>query len=239
MRSLTVGCSMERGNADRLSDLDVAIGVRDQHFVEALARVRQALRHLGELVEAYDYPMPLSFPLRRFFAQYQDRTQVDLTVGFAPVVNLPRVVVLYDPEGAVRVPGDEALDAKPEEVRVWACQAWESLTNVGKYVRRSSYWEAIDQLLEARANLFRLGVLVERVPEARFGITALIDAGSGLPPGIEKSGPGTSVGEVLNAACYIAEMIIGLQHLLGSDGRYELPDELGAWVAADLAQALH
>jgi predicted nucleotidyltransferase len=239
VRWLTVGCSLERGNADRLSDLDVAIGVREEHFVEALARVRQALGHFGELVEAYDYLMPLSFPLRRFFAQYQDRTQVDLTVGFAPVVNLPRAVVLYDPEGAVRVASDEGLDAKPDEVRVWACQAWEALTNVGKYVRRSSYWEAVDQLHEARANLFRLWALAERVPEARYGITALIDAGTKLPPGIDKSGPGTSVGEVLTAARYLAEMLIGLQHLLTSDERYELPDELGAWVAADLAQALH
>ncbi len=49
--------------------------------------------------------------------------------------------------------------------------------------------------------------------------------------------PGTRVGEVLTAARHIAEMLTGLQHLLTSDERYELPDELGAWVAADLAQA--
>ena len=237
VRWLTVGCSLERGNADRLSDLDVAMGVREEHFVEALGRVRQALGHLGELVESYDYLLPLSFALRRFFAQYRDGTQVDLTVGFAPVVNLSRVVVLYDPEGAVRVAGDEALDAKPDEVRVWACQAWEALANVGKYVRRSSYWEAVDRLHEARANFFRLWALAERVPQARYGITALIDAGAGLPPGIDKSGPGTNVGEVLTATRYLAEMLIGLQHLLNSDERYELPDEFGAWVAADLAQA--
>ena len=222
-----------------LSDLDVAIGVQEEHFVQALGRVRQALGQLGELVESYDYLLPLSFPLRRFFVQYRDRTQVDLTVGFAPVVNLVRAVVLYDPEGAVNIVGYEALDAKPDEVRVWACQAWEALTNVGKYVRRSSYWEAVDQLHEARANLFRLWALAQRVPEARYGITALIDAGAGLPPGIDKSGPGTNVGEVLTAARYIAEMLIGLQQLLGSDERFELPDELGAWVAADLAQALY
>ena len=55
--------------------------------------VRRALGDFGDLVESYDYLMPLSFPLRRFFAQYRDRTQIDLTVGFAPVVNLPRNVV--------------------------------------------------------------------------------------------------------------------------------------------------
>ena len=115
VRWLTVGCSLERGNADWMSDLDVAIGVREEHFEETLVRVRRALRDLGDLVESYDYLMPLSFPLRRFFAQYRDRTQVDLTVGFAPVVNLPRSVVLYDPEGAVHIVGDDG--PRPESRR--------------------------------------------------------------------------------------------------------------------------
>ena len=75
--------------------------------------------------------------------------------GSAPVVNLPNVVVLYDPDGAVRIVGDEALAPSADEPRLWACQAWEALANVGKYARRSSYWEALGQLNEARANVFR------------------------------------------------------------------------------------
>ena len=63
VRWLTVGCSLERGNADRLSDLDVAMGVKEEHFGEALGRVRGALGDLGDLVGSYDYLMPLSFPL--------------------------------------------------------------------------------------------------------------------------------------------------------------------------------
>ena len=50
-------------NADRLSDLDVAMGVKEEHFGEALGRVRRALGDLGDLVGSYDYLMPLSFPL--------------------------------------------------------------------------------------------------------------------------------------------------------------------------------
>ena len=61
VRWLTVGCSLERGNGDRLLDLDVAMGVKEEHFVEALGRSAG----LGDLVESYDYLMPLSFPLRR------------------------------------------------------------------------------------------------------------------------------------------------------------------------------
>ena len=204
---------------------------------EALGRVRRALRDFGALVELYDYLLPLSFPLRRLFAQYQDRTQVDLTVGFAPIVNLPRNVVLYDPEGAVRIVGNEALDPRAEEVRVWACQAWEALANVGKYVRRSSYWEAHGQLDEARANMFRLWALAEHVPQARYGLTALVDAGARMPPGIDKSIAGASVGDLLSAARYLADVLIRLQHRLSSNEGFELPVGLGAFVAADLAHA--
>jgi predicted nucleotidyltransferase len=87
VRWLTVGCSLVRGNADWMSDLDVAIGVREEHLEHALGQAHQALADIGDLVESYDYLLPLSFPLRRVFAQYRDRTQVDLTVGSAPFVN--------------------------------------------------------------------------------------------------------------------------------------------------------
>lgn len=237
VRWLTVGCSLERGNADWLSDLDVAIGAREEHFNEVLGRVGRALADFGDLVESYDYLMPLSFPLRRFFAQYRDRTQIDLTVGFAPAVNMPRSVVLYDPEGAVRVVGDDALEHKADEVRAWACQAWEELANVGKYLRRSSYWEALDQLHEARANLFRLWAVARQVPQARYGVTALIDAGARMPPGIDNSIPGSGLGGVLTAAQYLAKVLTNLQQVLGSNERYELPDAFAAFVASDLAQA--
>ena len=237
VRWVTVGGSLERGNADWMSDLDVAMGIREQHFEDTLARARRALGDFGDLVELYDYLLPLSFPLRRFFAQYQDRTQIDLTVGFAPVVNLPRNIVLYDPEGAVHIVGHEALDPRAEEVRVWACQAWEALANVGKYVRRSSYWEVRGELDEARANMFRLWALAEHVPQARYGLTALVDAGARMPPGIDKSIAGASVGDLLSAARYLADVLIRLQHRLSSNEGFELPDGLGAFVAADLAHA--
>jgi len=237
VRWLTVGCSFERGNADWLSDIDVAIGVREEDLEEAVRRVRLMLGELGDLVESYDYLLPLSFPLRRFFAQYRDRTQVDLTVGFSPVVNMPRSVVLYDPEGAVHILGDEVLQPKADEVRVWACQAWEALANVGKYIRRASYWEAVDQLHEARTNLFRLWALAERAPQARYGVTALIDSGARMPPGVDKSIPGKGLAEVLAAAGYLAEMLTDAQHLLSRYGRYELPEDFAMFVSADLAQA--
>jgi predicted nucleotidyltransferase len=237
VRWLTVGCSLERGNADRLSDIDVAIGVTEKHFEDSRGHVRHALNSFGDLVESYDYLLPLSFPVRRFFAQYRDRTQVDLTVGCAPMVSIPRSVVLYDPEGAVHIVGDEALDPKSEEVRIWACQAWEALANVGKYIRRSSFWESLEALHEARTHLFRLWALAQNVPQARYGITALIDSRATLPPGIDKSLPGNGLDGVLTAARYLAETLTELQELLRGNEQYELPDHFGVFVVADLAQA--
>ena len=40
VRWIAVGCSLERGNADWMSDLDIAIGVRVEHFEDALGRVQ-------------------------------------------------------------------------------------------------------------------------------------------------------------------------------------------------------
>lgn len=246
VRWLTVGCSLERGNADWLSDLDVAIGVKEEHFEESLKRLRHAMGSLGELVESFDHLMPLSFPLQHFFAQYRDRTQIDLTVSCAPVADIPRSVVLYDDEGAVKLVGDEVLDPKPDEVRLWACQGWVALTNVGKYLRRSSFWEAQRELEEARSNLLRLWALAEQVPQARYGVTALLDVdGAKMPPGIEKSLPGTTLGELLAAARYLAETLTDLQRRLGGSESesYVLPEAFADFVVADLADiaadALH
>jgi hypothetical protein len=219
-----------------LSDLDIAIGVKEENFEEALGRVRQVLGTLGHLVESFDYLMPLGFPLRRFFAQYSDRTRVDLTVGSAPEVYLPRVVVLYDPDGAVHLVDDEVLDPGPDEVHLWACQGWEALVNVGKYLRRSSFWEAQNQLDEARKSLFRLWALADNVSQARYGVTALVDAGATMPPDIESSLPGLELTGLLAAARYIAETLAELQRRLRANERYQLPDAIADFVVADLVR---
>ena len=205
-RWLTVGCSLERGNADYLSDLDVAIAVNETHYEDTLARVRLLMENLGDLVESFDYAPQFWVPLRHVFAQYSDRTQVDLTVTWAPTSAIPRVVVLYDPEGAVSLVGDQVLEPEPDEVRVWACQAWVALANVGKYLRRSSPWEALRELDDARTNLFRLWALAESVPQARYGVTAIVDTvGAKMPPGIDKSLAGADVGPVLGSVSSAAK----------------------------------
>lgn len=235
-RWLTVGCSLERGNADHLSDLDVAIGVNEAHYEATLARLRLLMENLGDLVESFDYAPQFWLPLRHVFAQYRDRTQVDLTVTCAPTSAIPRVVVLYDPEGAVSLVSDQALEPEADEVRVWACQAWVALANVGKYLRRSSPWEALRALDDARTNLFRLWAFAESVPQARYGVTAIVDTvGARMPPGIEKSLAGADVGELLVASRYLAKTLADLQERLHGAGPYRLPFAFGEFIRADLA----
>jgi predicted nucleotidyltransferase len=78
---LVIGCSLARGAADRLSDLDVAIGVRDEEFAAVAVRVRRAAGRLGELVDSYHHQIPgLAGTHERIFAQYADRCQLDLVL---------------------------------------------------------------------------------------------------------------------------------------------------------------
>ena len=80
---LVVACSVGRGNADRLSDLDMglAIDVPEADFDAAVADVHQAVDQAGDLIESYHHKLPgVPFTHERIFAQYADRCQVDLVV---------------------------------------------------------------------------------------------------------------------------------------------------------------
>jgi hypothetical protein len=185
------------------------MGVREDAQGEVLERVRLALPSFGELVECFDHEVEIPrCKLRHVFAQYADRTQLDVNIASVAPAHVPRVIVLYDPENVVTVLGDDALDPKPDEVRLWAFESWVALANVGKYLRRSSFWEAERELELARANLFRLWALAEQVAQARYGVTALLDTeGAALPPGIERSLPGDNLSALLSASVYLAEQL--------------------------------
>jgi hypothetical protein len=58
IRWLVIGCSLARGAADGLSDLDVALGVQDDEFGTAVPDVHRAVDGLGDLIESYRHQLP-------------------------------------------------------------------------------------------------------------------------------------------------------------------------------------
>lgn len=86
--SLLVGCSLGRGAADALSDIDAALGVdapggeAGAALIEtAEAMVAAALPEMGALVDVLRHRTgPDSQYVRRIFAQFADGTQLDLVV---------------------------------------------------------------------------------------------------------------------------------------------------------------
>ena len=86
--SLLVGCSLGRGAADALSDIDAALGVDADPGDAGAATVQvveaevvAVLAGLGPLVDVLRHRYgPADRFIRRIFAQFADRSQLDLTV---------------------------------------------------------------------------------------------------------------------------------------------------------------
>jgi hypothetical protein len=86
--SLLVGCSLGRGAADELSDIDAALGVDAPRGEQGAARVEAveamvaaALPELAPLVDVLRQRTgPAGQHVRRIFAQFADGTQLDLAV---------------------------------------------------------------------------------------------------------------------------------------------------------------
>jgi hypothetical protein len=113
VRWLAIGCSVARGAGDRMSDLDMGIGVREEVFEAARDRIRLAADGLGDLVESYHHQLPgVPPPHERVFAQYADGCQLDLVIlpAVLPDGPLPRTVMLYDRDGQFTVTVAGAAD---------------------------------------------------------------------------------------------------------------------------------
>jgi hypothetical protein len=125
---LVVGCSLARDAGDWLSDIDAAVGVSEAQFTSVSPRVRSAVDGLGELVESYHHKLPgVAVMHERIFAQYADRSQLDLVVYPSTVFagSIPHVVVLYDQDSVLAAPDTvPPVPVTPSQVREWAFQGW-------------------------------------------------------------------------------------------------------------------
>jgi hypothetical protein len=237
IRWLAVGCSVGRGAGDALSDLDMALGVRDDEFDAAITDIRAVVDGLGDLVDSYHHLLPeVTGPHERIFAQYADRCQVDLVV-FPASVDIgsgPSMVVLYDPDDTIVV-RRERPPATLEQVREWAFRGWCCLADAGKYLRRGSAWEALRALDEARSCWWQLWAVANDVRDARYGIVSILDFAPGtVPADAAGTVPRLDLAELTSAARKLAELLGGVDANLAAEYRAVLPDAMAAYITADL-----
>jgi hypothetical protein len=240
IRWLVIGCSLARGAGDYLSDLDLAIGVRDNDFAAAIPEVRAAVEGLGELVDSYQHQLPsVAAAHVRIFVQYADRCQVDLVVfpvSYASAEPFAGVVALYDPD-AVIVSRPFREPPTPAQVREWAFHGWCALADVGKYLRRGSAWEAVIQLNNARDQLWRLQAVADGVPDPQFGVISILDfAPEMVPPDMAATVADLDLARLVSAARQQARLLDQFGQRLPVEHRAVLPEAMARYVISDLRQ---
>jgi hypothetical protein len=214
IRVLVVGCSIGRGAADELSDVDAMYAVVGTAWDDALRDSAGVVRRVGDVIDMHqqiidpaDRALP---PYQHTFAQYASGVQLDLVVALARERQAPRPdwIVLYDPDG--RIVGEAKSSAATEEhVRQWMHIALVHLSMCAKYLTRGSLWEANAQLDAARAELWRLWAVAERIADPQYGLTAVLDAPDApMPENIEATVAGLDRRALRSAAMSCGELLV-------------------------------
>jgi hypothetical protein len=253
--SLLVGCSLGRGAADALSDIDAGLGV-DAPAGEAGAAVVDsvesmvvaALPDLGTVVDVLRHPAGHGAQhARRIFAQFADGTQLDLTViaeaeieDRLRVGGAPDFVLLYwaaARPGAGEPGGQAAYAVTGEQVREWAFHGWCALIDADKYLRRGSLWEAHARLHTARERIWALWAAAHGAMYPWHGLSQVLDHDPGnLPPGIESTVAGLDPADLRRAARAAAAVLTTASEAAAR--RHGDPAGLPAPMAAYVTRAL-
>ena len=214
IRLLVVGCSIGRGAADELSDVDAMYAVLDTAWNDAVRDSAAVVRRVADVIDMHqqiiDHPNRELPAYQHTFAQYASGVQLDLVVSIAREHMPPRPdwIVLYDPDE--RVVGEpKATEATEEQVRRWMHVALVHLSACAKYLTRGSLWEATMQLDAARAELWRLWAAAERIADPQYGLTAVLDAPDApMPDNIEATVAGLDRRALRSAAMACAEILV-------------------------------
>lgn len=203
-RALEVGCSLARGNADELSDVDVGLWIDDEWWDAALDDLEPLLPRLTDCVDAVGFDAPWG---RWFFAQYADGRQLDVAAQRASTAQRrpPDSVVVFDRDGILeaRTAGNP-VDRRAE----WAFLAWFELGNVPKYIARGSVWEALGALEQARSEFLHLHAANIGAANPEFGITSIFDTpGGDVPARLAETYPRTDVDDIRAAARVLAGLL--------------------------------
>ena len=262
--SLLVGCSLGRGAADEMSDIDAALGVDAPRGEAGAGRVTTveamvvaALPGLGALVDVLLHPTGVaSQHVRRIFAQFADGTQLDLAVVADAEIEArrraggaPDFVSLYQApasaESDPRMPADGGASAcEPaayavtgEQVREWAFHGWCALIDADKYLRRGSLWEAHSRLHEARHYVWALWAAAHGALYPWHGLSQVLDHEQGnLPPGIESTVAGLDPVDLRRAARAAAQVLATASEAAARRHPADLPAAMAAYVTAALAR---
>lgn len=234
-RVFLVGCSIGRGAADELSDVDCYIGSAPGATGAVIAAVHAALPEMGDLVDVLDHSYK---GLTRTVAQFAGCVQLDIVVAPAIRGHKADEVVLYDPDGrmaAVRV--TDADIVTPELIREWAFLGWEALANLAKYLRRGSLWEALARLDEARNRIWALWAAARGARYPVFGLSQVLDHDpADLPEGIEATVAGLDAAQLRAAAIAAAGLLDRVSAEAARVHGGKLPDAMAAHVTSLLAR---
>jgi hypothetical protein len=258
-RSLLVGCSLGRGAADSLSDIDGALGVDadlgDAGAPQVLvveAEVVAALPGLGSLVDVLQHRYgPADRLIRRIFAQFDDRSQLDLTVMAdaelrGGTLAHPDFVWLYNSADQSAGPGrdgvagadepDTAYAVTGEQIREWAFLGWCALIDLDKYLQRGSVWEAHNRLHQAREHIWALWAAATGALYPWHGLSQVLDNDPGnLPPGIDATVAGLGAADLRRAARASAAVLTDVSTAAARRCAAELPSAMAVYVTAVLS----
>jgi predicted nucleotidyltransferase len=218
--SLSVGCSLGRGAADELSDLDAAVGVDADPGSAVASRVRDVelalVAHLGEdeLVDVLREETSTSdFPIRKVFVQRADGLQLDLAVVAESEVRrgdaAPDFVAVYRADGVGEsAPMPSAYGVSGDQVRSWAFLGWRALLDADKYLRRGSAWEAHQRLEEARHRIWQLWATATGASYPWHGLSQVLDHDpTTLPAGIDATVAGLDLADLRAAVLAAADVL--------------------------------
>lgn len=214
VRLFVVGCSIGRGAADSLSDVDALVGVRELAFDDAVRTSAELVRAGGHVLDLFQQVIPPTTPDGRpsqhTFAHYADGVELDLTLAVARDTQPPRPdwVVLYDPDETVS--GEPtAKVASSEDVRAWGFNCLVRLHTCAKYLARGSLWEAHMMIERARADFWCVWATSEGIADPLYGLTAVLDdPRKPMPAGIERTVAPLDQRALVHAALSIVDLLL-------------------------------
>jgi hypothetical protein len=191
-RSLLVGCSLGAGRGDQHSDIDAGLGYATPLPVDELEDAgRDLVAQAGDVIDVLVHTYA-EWPDdgRRFAVEYANGVQLDLAAFPAPwrrtrAVDIPIVDKDGNLDSVVEPSLDLLADRTQRNAQEWAMLGWWSVSNIAKYVRRNSLYEAVGSIDDVRRHCCRLHAIARDVPDPGYGLTSLLDvAPPDLPDGL-------------------------------------------------------